>query len=141
MQDAYETLKGYPPGTFPPQVLIELNPNIPRSQKDRILQMMAPKPQQQPPEAEIAKRLALEGAAAQVALTGAKVRDTHAAAEGKLAKAEKDRAGVGTEAARAGHLAAASHLDAAEFARDTLQEAMRVDRELQQPKTPTAPQP
>jgi hypothetical protein len=37
----YDKLK-YPPGTFPPQVLIEMNPNLPRSEKDRLLQMMAP---------------------------------------------------------------------------------------------------
>ena len=68
---------------------------------------------------EMAKRLALEGAAADVALKGANVRKTHAGAEQALATAEEKRAKVGTDAA-------AAHIDAAEFARDTLAEAHRI---------------
>ncbi len=54
------------------------------------------------------------------------MRKTHAGADELLAKAEKEKAGVGTEAARAGHLAMAAHIDAAEFARDTLAEAHQI---------------
>lgn len=125
MQDTYDALKGYPPGTFPPQVLIELS-SLPRSDKNRILNMLSPKPAPPNPAAEAAARLQLEGLAAKNAKTAAEVRKTHAGADELLAKAEKERAGVGTEAARAGHLAMAAHIDAAAFARDTLAEAHRI---------------
>lgn len=123
MQDTYDALKGYPPGTFPPQVLIELSP-IPRSDKQRILQMMSP-PAAPPadPAAELAKRLALESAAAELEKTRAEARKTHAQTDATEADAAEKRSRIITNAARAAHLATASHLSAAEFARDTLMEA------------------
>lgn len=139
MQDTFDALKGYPPGAVPPAVLIELNPNIPRSDKNRVLQMMMPKPPPPDPAAAIVKRLQLEGLAADVAQKGAKVADTHASAEQKLATAQVKRAQVETESARAGHLATEAHLGAAEFARDSLLEAQKVERELQQPQQSAQP--
>jgi hypothetical protein len=132
MQDTYDALKGYPPGTFPPQVLIELSP-LPRSDKNRILQMMAPKPPpQMPPNpmAEIAAKLQLEALAAQNAKVAADTRKAHAGAEQAYATAAEKHAKVGTEAARAGHIAHEAHLDASEFARDSLLEAHKVNMEL-----------
>jgi hypothetical protein len=125
MQETYDTLKGYPPGTIPPQVLIEMNPNMPRSEKDRILQMLAPKPEQMQAQ-QAQQRLAMETAAGRNAKTAAETQKTLASAEQALATAAEKRAKVTTEAARAGHLASASHLDAAEFVRDSLFEAHKV---------------
>jgi hypothetical protein len=119
MQETYEMLKGYPPGTFPPQVLIEMNPNIPRSEKDRLLKMMAP--QQKPPDpgAEMAKHLHLEGLAGRNAKTAAETQKTLAGADQARATAEEKRAS-------AGHREAGLRLDAAEFVRDSLFEAHKV---------------
>jgi len=119
MQETYEMLKGYPPGTFPPQVLIEMNPNIPRSEKDRLLKMMAP--QQKPPDpiAEMAKRLHLESLAGKNAKTAAETQKTLAGADQSAATAEEKRAGIG-------HREAGLHLGAAEFVRDSMFEAHKV---------------
>jgi len=125
MADTSDALKGYPPGTFPPQVLIEMS-DLPRSEKNRIMQMMSPKPPPPDPMGDLAKRLSLESLAGKNAKTAAETVKTHAGAEELRAKAEKERAEVGTAAARAGHLASAAHIDAAEFARDTLLEAHRI---------------
>jgi hypothetical protein len=125
MQETYDTLKGYPPGTIPPQVLIEMNPNMPRSEKDRILQMLAPKPEQMQAQ-QAQQRFAMEAAAGRNAKTAAETQKTLASAEQALATAAEKRAKVTTEAARAGHLASAAHLDAAEFVRDSLMEAHKV---------------
>ena len=70
-QEAFDVLKGYPPGTFPPQVLIELAP-WPREIKNRILQMMAPKPPN--PAQQIAAKVQLEGAVTKNAKTAADAR-------------------------------------------------------------------
>ena len=77
-QDAFDMMKGYPPGTFPPQVLIEMWPG-PREIKNKIMQMMAPKPPG-PPQLMAAK-LQMEGAAAKNALTAANARKSDAQAQ------------------------------------------------------------
>lgn len=125
MQETYDMLKGYPPGTFPPQVLIEMNPNIPRSEKDRLLQMMAPKPEQIR-QKQVTDKLHLEGLAGKNAKTAAETQRTLKLAEQAEATAAEKRAKVTTEAARAGHLARASHLDAAEFVRSSIMDAHKV---------------
>jgi hypothetical protein len=129
MEETYEMLKGYPPGTSPPQVLIEMNPNLPRSEKDRLLQMMAPKPQQQDPMAEIAKRLQLEGIAGKNAKTAAEIQKLLAGADQATATSEEKRASIG-------HAQAGVHIDAAEFVRDTLMQA----HQAATPQQPQGPQ-
>jgi hypothetical protein len=122
MNETYEALKGYPPGTFPPQVLIELS-SLPRSEKDRIMQLLAPKPQPPNPMQELMQRLQMEAAAADVAQKGANVKKTHAQSEQALATADEKRAGIG--------LAGADDRQAAqEFSRDTLMQALELDRKL-----------
>jgi hypothetical protein len=119
MQETYEMLKGYPPGTFPPQVLIEMNPNIPRSEKDRLLKMMAPQPKPPDPAAEMAKHLHLESLAGKNAKTAAETQRALAGADQAAATAEEKRAGIG-------HREAGLHLGAAEFVRDSMFEAHKV---------------
>ena len=138
MQETYDALKGYPPGTFPPQVLIELS-NMPRSMKNRILQMMAPKPPAPDPAAQMAQKLQLEALAIKNAKTAAEARKTDAGVEQVLATAEVQRAKVGESVARAGHLASQSHLDAAAFARDSYLEAHKIYQQSQQPAPTSAP--
>jgi hypothetical protein len=121
----YDKLSKYPPGTFPPQVLIEMDPNMPRSEKDRLLQMMQPKPEQMQVQ-QATTRLNIENLAGRNAKQAADTKKTLAAAEQAMATAAEKRAKVTTEAARAGHLAHAAHLDAAEFVRDSLLEAHKV---------------
>lgn len=135
-QDFYDALLRFPPGAVPPQIIIEANPAIPRSDKDRYIQMLKPQPT---PEQQIATRLSLEGAAADVAQKGATVRRTHAQADQATATAQEKLAKVGTESARAAHLASSAHLDAAEFARDTMLEAQKLAREFVQPQAQPAP--
>ena len=133
LEETGDALKGYPPGTFPPQVLIELS-RLPRSEKNRILAMIMPKPQPPNPLQDVAARLALESAAADVAKKAAEVRKTHASAEQALATADEKRT-------KAGHATFGAHLDAAEFARDTLVQAQQLERQLQQPQPgPQGPQ-
>ncbi len=129
MEETYDMLKGYPPGTFPPQVLIEMNPNLPRSEKDRLLQLMAPKPQPPDPMAEMMKRLALENAAGKNAKQAAETQRAAAAAEQAAATAEEKRAGIG-------HDQASVHLDAATWLRDTLLQA----HQIANPPQPQRPQ-
>lgn len=119
MQETYEMLKGYPPGTFPPQVLIEMNPNIPRSEKDRLLKMMQPQPKPPDPAAEMVKHLQLENMAGRNAKTAAEVQDKLASADQRAAVAEEKRAGVG-------HRQTDLHLRAAQFLADSLFEAHRI---------------
>lgn len=125
LQELSDKLSKYPPGTFPPQLLIEMDPDIPRSEKDRLLQTMQPKPEQVQ-EQQQTKRLNLEAMAGKNAKQAAETQKVLASAEQALATAAEKRAKVTTEAARAGHLASASHLDAAEFVRDSLLEAHKV---------------
>ena len=144
MQETYDALKGFPPGAIPPQVLIEMNPNLSRSDKNKFLQLLAPKPPPpQPPNPiqELVTKLQLEALAAANAKTAADTRKAHAGAEQADATAAEKRAKVGTEAARAGHIAHEAHLDAAEFARDSLLEAHRVSQELNTPQQPPGAQP
>jgi hypothetical protein len=131
MYDTFDALAKYPPGTIPPQVLIELNPNIPRSDKNRIMQMLSP--QQQPPDpmAEIGKRLTLEGLAGKNAKTAAETRRTHAQADKEAATALEKHVGAHTDA----HVA---DLASAEFARDSAAEALRIMQQFAQP--PQSPQ-
>lgn len=113
MADTYEALRGYPPGTFPPQVLIEMS-SLPRSEKNRILQMMAPKPPPPNPAALAAQKLQLEGLAAKNAKT---------AADARLSDA------------RAGQAVTKSQVELAEFQHDLFQEAIG----LVQPPAPSQP--
>lgn len=125
LQELSDKLSKYPPGTFPPQVLIEMDPSLPRSEKDRLLQMMAPKPEQQQRQ-QMQDHLMFEGMAGKNAKQSAETQRTLAQVEKEQATAAEKRAKVTTEAARAGHLATASHLDASEFVRDSLLAAHRV---------------
>lgn len=127
MQDTYDALKGYPPGTFPPQVLIELNPNIPRSEKTRLMALMAPKSAPPDPTAELVKRLSIEGLAGKNAKQAAETRRTHAQAEKETAVAQEKMAGMAAEAQ-------ATDLAAAEFARDTLIKARELATPTEQPQ-------
>lgn len=125
MQELTDKMSKYPPGTFPPQVLIEMDPNIPRSEKDRLLKLMQPKPEQVQMQ-QAAAKANIEGLAARNAKTAAETHRVLAQAEQATATAAEKRAKITTEAARAGHLARASDLDAAEFVRDSLFEAHKV---------------
>jgi hypothetical protein len=125
MQELADKLSKYPPGTFPPQVLIEMDPNIPRDDKDRLQQMMQPKPEQAQIQ-QMKTKLELEHAAGKNAKQAADTQKTLATAEQALATAQQKRAQVTTEAARAGHLARAADLDAAQFVRDSLFKAHEV---------------
>jgi hypothetical protein len=142
MQELTDKMSKYPPGTFPPQVLIEMDPNIPRSEKDRILKLMQPKPEQVQAQ-QTAAQLNMQGLASRNAKTAAETKKVLASAEQALATAAEKRAKVTTEAARAGHLARASDLDAAEFVRDSLFEAHKVFQPFllnpQQGAQPAAP--
>jgi hypothetical protein len=77
-QDAFDLVKGLAPGTVPFQVIMELWPG-PREIKNKIMQMMAPKPPG-PPQLMAAK-LQMEGAAAKNALTAANARKSDAQAQ------------------------------------------------------------
>jgi hypothetical protein len=140
MAELADKLAKYPPGTFPPQVLIEMDPSLPRSEKDRLLQMMAPKPEQMQVQ-QAQTRLTIEGLASKNAKTAAETQRTIAQVEKEMAAAAEKRAKVTTEAARAGHLASASHLDAAEFVRDSLLEAHRVMQPFLNPPNSAAAMP
>jgi hypothetical protein len=119
MEDISDKLTKYPPGTFPPQVLIEMDPNLSRSDKDRYLQILAPKPPPPDPIAEAVKRLHVEGLAGKNAKTAAETQKTLASADQAMATAEEKRANVGN----VGH---DQHMDAAEFVRDTLFEQHKI---------------
>lgn len=137
MEELSNKLGMYPPGTFPPQVLIEMDPHLPRSEKDRLLKLMQPQPN---PMQQAAAKADIEGKFAKNAKTAAETQRTLAQARQADATAAKNRAGATTEAARAGHLAHASHLDAAEFVRDSILEAHKVMQPfLQQPQPSQAP--
>jgi hypothetical protein len=119
MEEMSDKLSKYPPGTFPPQVLIEMDPNLPRSEKDRVLKMMTPQPKPPDPMLEAAKRLHLEGLAGKNAKQAAEVHKTMASADQAAATAEEKRALVGD-------VAHGQHMDAAEFVRDSLFEAHKI---------------
>ncbi|XUM21056.1 hypothetical protein ACRAVF_27220 [Bradyrhizobium oligotrophicum S58] len=140
MAEASDKLSKYPPGTVPPQVLIEMDPDIPRSLKDKLLQMMAPKPEQLQMQ-QMQAKLNMEAMAGRNAKIAADTQKTLAGAEQAMATAAEKRAKVTTEAARAGHLARASHLDAAEFVRDSLLKAHEVFAPFLQNNQPGGGQP
>jgi hypothetical protein len=119
MDETYDMLKGYPPGTFPPQVLIEMNPHLPRSEKDRILKMMQPPPKPPDPLAEAVKRLHVEGLAGKNAKQAAETQKSLAGADQAQAAAEEKRAKVG-------HLQNQAQLSAAQFVRDSLMDVHKV---------------
>jgi hypothetical protein len=139
MQETYDTFKGYQPGTFPPQVLIEMNPNLPRSEKDRVLKMLQPQKPPPTPEEALAKKLHFESLAGKNAKTAAEVQDKLASAEQRAAIAEEKRAGVG-------HRQDDLHLRAAQFMADTLFQAHQVAQpppppQVQPPQQPRPPGP
>lgn len=121
MEEISDALKGYPPGTFPPQVLIEMS-TLPRADKDRIIQMMTPKPKQPDPMALANAHLELEGKAVKNAKTAADARKSDASATQSLAKIHEG--------------ASQQSLDYAQFQHELLKEAA----ELMQPQQPAAPQ-
>lgn len=137
MQDAYDTLKGYPPGTFPPQVLIELSP-MPRERKNLILQMMAPKPPQMDPLKAAAAKLALEGEAVKNAKTAADARRSDALAQKAVADSQAGHAKVHLDAAGLQHQVNAhetqTQLDAAELSHKIWTEALQLFQQPAQPQ-------
>jgi len=139
MEDMSDKLSKYPPGTFPPQAIVEMDPNLSRSDKDRLLQMLSPKPPPPDPVAEMAKRLNLEHLAGKNAKLAADTHKQLASADQAQATAEEKRAGVG-------HREAGIHLDAAQFVADSLFEAHRMTQPPQgqpggQPPPPAQPAP
>lgn len=126
MQDAYDVLKGYPPGVIPAPALIELSPMSAKLKK-RVLAMM----QQQP------NPLQQQGAILDLQEKAAKVKDRNAQADQRRASAVRD-------VASAGHLAYEAHMRTAEFLRDGFQAANdQANNESggapQTPGTPAAP--
>jgi hypothetical protein len=122
MQDTYDALKGYPPGTFPPQVLIELSP-LPRAEKQRILSIMQPPPNPQAQQlAQVAAKLKMEGEVAKNAKTAADARQSDAKAQKAIAET--------------GQVAGETQLAAAQFQKDIWTEAMG----LMHPQQPQQPQ-
>jgi hypothetical protein len=121
MQDAYEVLKQYPPGTIPPQVLIELSP-LSSKVKQRVLALM-----QQPvdPAAVQAKQLQLAGAQAEIVE--------------KQARAERHRSQAISDAARAAHLMSGAHLNAAQTYQTAVETALGPQRAAQPPTPPVNP--
>ena len=131
MQETYDLLKGYPPGTFPPQLIIEAS-SLPRSEKNRLLQIMQPKPQQQDPMMEVVKRLQVEAMAGKNAKTAAETHKTLAGADQAAAAAEEKRANIG----KMGHEA---HIDSSNLALDALRQAHDIYQAAQQPPPGTQP--
>ena len=107
-QDLFDMMKGYPPGTFPPQVLIEMWPG-PRVEKNRILKMLKPPPN--PVQMEAAK-LQMEQAALRNAKTAADARKSDAQAQKFMVEA----AGAGAQ----------TQMDAAELQHRLWTEAMQI---------------
>jgi hypothetical protein len=150
MNDAYDMLKGYPPGTFPPQVLIELSP-MPRERKNMILQMMAPKPAApMDPLKAAAAKLALEGEAVKNAKTAAEARRADAMAGKAVAESHVAGAKVHLDAAGLQHQVNAhetqTQLDATELSHKIWTEALQLFQQPAQPQgqqqgQPQAPRP
>jgi hypothetical protein len=101
MQDAYDVLKTFPPGTIPPQVLITLSA-LSAKMKKQVLGMMQPPPPD--PMAQQGQVLALQELAAKV--------------DDRRAQADLRRAGSVRDVASAAHLAHESDMRTAEFVRD-----------------------
>jgi hypothetical protein len=134
-QDVYDMLKGYPPGTFPPAVLIELSP-LPRVEKARIMKMMQPPPPN--PQA-----IAAQQAAAKLQMEGAAIRNAKTAADARKSDAQAQKASV-----EAGTLATSSQIEMGEAQHRILTELLQLaqppqpaqSRQPQQPRPP-APMP
>lgn len=122
MQDTYDSLRGYPPGTFPPQVLVEMS-SMPREEKNRILKMMAPQPPNQMQQA--AAKLEMEHAAVRNAKTAADARKSDAQAQKAMAESEQ--------------MGAATQMDAAELQSRLWKEAMQIIQPPQLQPQPMAP--
>jgi hypothetical protein len=122
MQDAYDVLKGFPPGTVPPQVLITLS-SLSSKVKKQVLQMMTqqPNPLQQ-----------------QAAVLG--LQKTQADIVDKRAQADERRARSVTDAARAAHLAHEAGMRTAEFVRDGLQQGSDAANDANPAAAPPTPQ-
>lgn len=103
MADTFDVLSQFPPGSVPPAVLVKLS-SIEASVKDEILQQMNPPPD---PMKQAAQHIALQGAAADVQETQAKTLHQRASAISAVASAA--------------HKAGEAHLNAAQFAREGLQ--------------------
>ena len=97
--DVYDMLKGYPPGTFPPQILIEMSP-LPRADKMRILQMMKPQPN---PMQLAAAKIQMEAGSLKNAKTAADARYSDARAQKALAEAHGEGAQTQMDAAELQH--------------------------------------
>jgi hypothetical protein len=99
MQDTYDILKGLPPGSVPPAVLMELAP-IQGSVKQKIAAMMAPPPAD--PLDAAAKQLTVAALQAQVDETRAEIDNLKAAVIGKRAAAVRDVMTAAMNASKAG---------------------------------------
>ncbi len=122
-QDVYDMLKGYPPGTFPPAVLIEMSP-LPRVEKARILKMMQPPPPN--PQAQ-----AMQQAVAKLHLEGAAVKNAKTAADARKSDAQAQKAVV-----EAGAVGAQTQMDSAALQHQLWTEALKII----QPAVPSQPQ-
>jgi hypothetical protein len=122
MQDAYDVLKQYPPGTIPPQVLIELSP-LSSKMKQRVLQLM-----QQPPNP-----MQIQSAQLELQKKQADITD-------KVAQSHERRARAVTDVARAAHLAHDAQLNTAQFVREGMTDAQGPTDSDSKPAAPPAPQ-
>jgi hypothetical protein len=122
MQDAYDVLKQYPPGTIPPQVLIELSP-LSSKMKQRVLQLM-----QQPPNP-----MQIQAAQLELQKKEADITD-------KVAQSHERRARAVTDVARAAHLAHDAQLNTAQFVREGMTDAQGPTDNSEKPAAPPAAQ-
>ena len=130
-QDLFELLKGYPPGTFPPAVLIEAWPG-PRSQKQKILKMMQPPPPT--PQAQ-----AMQAAAAKLQMEGAAVKNAKTAADARKSDAQAQKASV--EAGSVGSVSQAQmELAQLQMVKELIAMAQPPQQAQPQPAAPQAPQ-
>lgn len=130
MQETYDMLKGYPPGTFPPQVIIEAS-QLPRSEKNKLLKMMQPPP----PNPE---HVALQQAAAKLKIEGEAAKNLKTAADARRSDALAQKA---LHDAQQGHDQNA--LDAAELQHRMFTDALQIfqPQPQPQPSQPQQPQP
>jgi hypothetical protein len=115
-QDVYEMMKGYPPGTFPPQVLIEMSP-MPRTDKNRILQMLKPQPNP------------LQLKALQTQMEAAALKNTKTAADARKSDAQAQKA-----MAEAGSVGDQLSLDSAALQHQMWVEALQIAQPPQPPQ-------
>lgn len=99
MQDTYDVLKGLPPGSVPPSVLMELAP-IQGSVKQKITALMQPPPPD--PLDDAAKQLTVAALQAQVDETRAEIDNLKASVIGKRAAAVRDVMTAAMNASKAG---------------------------------------